>query len=81
METKFTRQYAAKLALQSEDVEDGATQLAFKAGYMKAIEETAAPELLEAAKFAIQICQGSMDPAATDCSLKLKEAIQKATQP
>ncbi len=48
MKTKHTREYARKLALESKSTSDGATQLAYLDGYMKAIEETNVAELLEA---------------------------------
>lgn len=49
METKHTKEYAEHLAkFHLVNISDDWSESSFTAGYMRAIEETAAPEMLEA---------------------------------
>jgi hypothetical protein len=70
---KFTREYAEKLAQNDPSFRYSYEEDCFAYGYMKAIEETNAPELLEALKTAHNLLPNS------DFKRDLAELIDKAT--
>lgn len=89
METKHTKEYAEKLALKNYPILDGfenfknnhynsIERIAFTSGYMKAIEEIAAPELLQVLiKIQKDLEQNIILPSTQKL---IEEAINKATK-
>ena len=78
METKFSKEYAKKLA-KEYTVEYGGYESDYVAGYMKALRESAAPDLLEA----LQSVRPYLAAAGTNGNHWLPtvdEAIKKATE-
>jgi len=81
MESKFTNDYAEKLAKDISNVEDIYSIGSFKKGYMKAIEETNASELLEALIEANNLLKKRcLDTDVEFLELNLETAINKATK-
>lgn len=86
METKHTKEYAEKLAKEdAEYLPDYADKEfsieKFTEGYMKAIEETAAPELLEALININNILNSAYQSSKVEEILDItNNAIKKATK-
>ena len=86
MEKKHTEEYAKKLGDIYENTfipPNGTESEDFVAGYMAAIRETAAPELLEALEIMTSLCRikyGNLDKDIYEEILKAESAINKATK-
>ena len=78
METKHTKEYAEKLA--KENVVYGESLGNYVFGYMKAIEETAAPELLEALNKITIAYKQHCDKPSIKLILEAEQLIKKATE-
>lgn len=77
METKHTKEYAEKLAIQHVK-NYGGYKSDYIAGYMKAIKETAAPDLLEAL---IELVEWEkVNYVEPELFKKIQNAINKATK-
>lgn len=79
MKRKDTKEYAGKLAFEkypSNSASELNQRSAFYYGYLSAIEETAAPELLDALQFVLEFLPTRGYREAKD---KAKKAIKKAT--